>query len=183
VGASHAHENRNAHLGRHPRVRRQTDPVLEIRRVRSDEWKELRELRLEALRDSPEAFWTRYDEALGRSDDEWRDWMAMPCHVAADCGRLVGMVAAVRPEGDPTKVDLVAMFVSRAARGRGIGAALVQAQLAWARVEGFARVNLMVNVENTSAYRLYERHGFRDTGRREPLRDGPETLAEMVCEL
>jgi GNAT superfamily N-acetyltransferase len=157
--------------------------MLEIRGVRSDEWRELRELRLEALQDSPEAFWTRYEEALGRTDDEWRAWTAMPCHVAADGGRLVGMVAAVHHEDDLEKVDLIAMFVARPARGRGIGAALVEAQLAWARVEGFARVGLMVNVENKSAYRLYERHGFRDTGRREPLRDGPETLAEMVCEL
>jgi hypothetical protein len=48
--------------------------VLEIRRVRTEEWRALRDLRLEALQDSPEAFWARYEEALERTDDEWREW-------------------------------------------------------------------------------------------------------------
>jgi GNAT superfamily N-acetyltransferase len=157
--------------------------VPEIRRVHPDEWEALRDLRLEALQDSPDAFWTRYEDALRRTDDDWREWTAMPCHVAVDDGRLVGMVAAFPVDDDPSATHLIAMFVSRDTRGRGIGAALIEAQLAWARDEGFARVVLMVNVEQESAFRLYERLGFRDTGRREPLRDGPHLLATMVREL
>jgi ribosomal protein S18 acetylase RimI-like enzyme len=93
------------------------------------------------------------------------------------------MVAAFAHEDDPRTAELIAMFVTPEARGRGIGAALVDAQLAWARSEGFERVSLMVNVERTSAFRLYERSGFRDTGERSRLRDGPQTLATMVREL
>ena len=69
--------------------------TIEVRRVRDDEWRDLRDLRLAALLDAPDAFWTRYDEAIVLSDDEWREWTSMPCHVAVDDGRLVGMVAGL----------------------------------------------------------------------------------------
>jgi len=157
--------------------------VVEIRRVRADEWRELRDLRLEALQDSPNAFWTLHEEAVQRTDDDWREWTTFPCHVALEDGRLVGMVAAFAHEEDPRTAELIAMFVTPAARGRGIGAALVDAQLAWARAEGFERIRLMVNVEQGSAFRLYERCGFRDTGEQSLLRDGPSVLATMVDEL
>jgi hypothetical protein len=41
----------------------------------------------------------------------------------------------------------------------------------------------MVNVEQGSAFRLYERCGFRDTGERSLLRDGPCILSTMIREL
>lgn len=157
--------------------------MVEIRRVRQDEWRELRDLRLEALQDSPDAFWTLYQEALRRTDADWREWTTFPCHVAVDDGRIVGMVAAFADEEEAATADLIAMFVTPAARGRGIGAALVDAQLAWARSEGFERMRLMVNVEQGSAVRLYERSGFHDTGERSLLREGPCVLATMVREM
>jgi GNAT superfamily N-acetyltransferase len=157
--------------------------MAEIRRVRTDEWRELRELRLEALKSAPDAFWTRYDEALERPDEAWREWTAMPCHVAVEADRLVGMVAGFSDEDDTTTAHLIAMYVTPAARGRGVGAALVEAQLAWARDEGYERTTLMVNLANGAAVALYERLGFRHTGMRAPLREGPHVLAEMSIEL
>jgi GNAT superfamily N-acetyltransferase len=157
--------------------------MVEIRRVRDDEWRELRELRLEALQDSPDAFWTRYDEALERGDDEWREWTELPCHVAVEDGRLVGMVAGFTDRDDETTANLIAMYVAPRARRRGVGRALVEAQVAWAADAGFARISLQVNVANDGAYRLYEALGFGDTGARHPLRDGPHVLATMVRDL
>ena len=75
------------------------------------------------------------------------------------------------------------MFVAPEARRRGVGRALVEAQVRWAEEEGYRRVGLMVNVENAGAIGLYESLGFRDTGERAPLRDGPHVLATMVREL
>jgi RimJ/RimL family protein N-acetyltransferase len=37
--------------------------------------------------------------------------------------------------------------------------------IAWARTKGATRVALWVNGENTHAHALYERLGFRETGR------------------
>jgi GNAT superfamily N-acetyltransferase len=157
--------------------------VVEVRRVRADEWRELRALRLQALESAPDAFWTRYEDDLERPDEAWREWTSRPCHVAVEGGRLVGMVAGFSDEGHPGTAELVAMYVTPAARGRGVGAALVEAQLAWARDERYTRMALMVNIANAPAIALYERLGFRDTGERALLRDGPHVLAGMSVDL
>jgi RimJ/RimL family protein N-acetyltransferase len=56
--------------------------------------------------------------------------------------------------------------VEREYRGQGIGSALITAALAWARREHKLRwIDLSVFAHNLRALRLYERLGFRETGR------------------
>jgi GNAT superfamily N-acetyltransferase len=50
------------------------------------------------------------------------------------------------------------------ARGRGLGTELLTALLSVARARGVQALSLNVSGANTPACRLYERHGFRDTG-------------------
>lgn len=60
------------------------------------------------------------------------------------------------------------LFVAEAARGSGLGRALVEAVLARAAARGCRRVELDVNDENAPAYRLYTSLGFatgKDGGR------------------
>jgi ribosomal-protein-alanine N-acetyltransferase len=51
------------------------------------------------------------------------------------------------------------------ARGQGIGAALLEAAAAAARRRGSHALRLEVRTDNAAAIALYERHGFRRTGR------------------
>ena len=57
---------------------------MEIRRIGADEWGELRDLRLRALQDAPDAFGSTYEEESIRTDAEWMEWAA-----DARGGRLV----------------------------------------------------------------------------------------------
>lgn len=57
--------------------------------------------------------------------------------------------------------ELVALYVVPQARGQGLAAHLLDAGLAWAHQQGYARVQLYVTASNHTARRFYARHGFR----------------------
>ena len=56
------------------------------------------------------------------------------------------------------------MWVSPAARGRGVGDLLISAVERWAVERGAKMLRLAVMPDNGKAIALYERHGFADTG-------------------
>jgi ribosomal protein S18 acetylase RimI-like enzyme len=140
---------------------------LEVVRVDGSNWRTYRDLRLAALRGAPRAFWTTYDEAAARTDEEWqrlvgqsRTWLAL------SDGGAVGSVGAFQmPEGPDDECVLVGMWVDPSARGKQVGERLVRTVLEAAVRDGLRRVVLEVAHENTPARALYERMGFRPTGR------------------
>ncbi|WP_417013997.1 GNAT family N-acetyltransferase [Alistipes sp.] len=78
-----------------------------------------------------------------------------------DEGRIVGLLSVAFydvPSGRKAWIEDV--VVDAAARGRGVGEALVRAALSVAREEGAARVMLTSNAARRAAHRLYERMGF-----------------------
>jgi ribosomal protein S18 acetylase RimI-like enzyme len=58
------------------------------------------------------------------------------------------------------------MAVARPWRGRGVGTALLEAAMKWAREEGLHKLSLSVFPHNASAIALYRRFGFVEEGRR-----------------
>ena len=58
------------------------------------------------------------------------------------------------------------MMVARAHRGRGVGTALVDAAVEWARDRGLHKLSLSVFPHNAAAIALYRKLGFVEEGRR-----------------
>lgn len=58
------------------------------------------------------------------------------------------------------------MLVDGDWRGRGVGSALVQAAIYWARRYGLHKLCLEVFATNTAAIALYRKFGFVEEGRR-----------------
>lgn len=52
------------------------------------------------------------------------------------------------------------MVVAPSARGDGVGGALLQAAIAFAREQGCPRITLLTDTVNVDAQRFYARHGF-----------------------
>jgi ribosomal protein S18 acetylase RimI-like enzyme len=155
-------------------------PPLEVRRVRAGEWASLRQVRLRALAESPEAFATTFEEARTRPEGWWRRWAARSAERAEQAMFLAW-------EGDPAGIGgafaeqggfrVISLWVEPGVRGRGIGRALLDAAVAFA---GEAEVRLSVADGNDSARRLYERYGFVDTGLAGPLRPGSTLLVREL---
>ncbi len=155
--------------------------MITIRWVAAEDWRAWRELRLDALRDAPDAFHTKLAEWQGEGDLE-RRWRArlseVPFNVIADLDQLpAGMVSAVR-QGDV--VELISMWVAPFARGCGVGDALIEAVLGWPVIERPGRVVLCVMENNDHAAALYRRHGFVDAGRYEDAGAGECVERRMI---
>lgn len=125
---------------------------------------EYRALMLRAYADAPAAFTSTVAEREPLAKSWWEDRVENDVVLGAfDSGDLVG-VAGLRPERRERtshKALLFGMFVAPSHRGRGIGRALVDATLDYARSSPRLRVvQLTVSDSNASAVRLYEACGF-----------------------
>jgi GNAT superfamily N-acetyltransferase len=156
-----------------------------FRRIRPDEASRLRGLRLRALADTPTAF----GSTLAREEvfpvEVWQERAAHGAagedrvtYVAEDGDCWLGMVTGRVEDPAEAQFELVGMYVEPAARGQGVGAALVEAVTAWARGRGAAELYLRVTSTNHAAIALYHRCGFRATGRTQPL-DHTSSLSEL----
>lgn len=144
--------------------------VLEIRELTPDDWRVWRRLRLDALAESPDAFAARLADWQGENDVEerWRGRLGIPgaFNVAAHLeSQPVGMASGV-PAIDDSAIEVVSMWVAPAARGHGVGAALVREVERWARLAGASTLRLRVAEGNRAAFDLYQRSGLRPTGER-----------------
>lgn len=83
--------------------------------------------------------------------------------VAVARGQIVGMLHV-----DISRFGFgeLGMLVDRGWRGRGVGSALVQAAIGWARDQGLHKLCLEVFAHNTAAIALYRKSGFVAEGRR-----------------
>lgn len=149
---------------------------VEIREIGAGNWRALRDIRLAALRDAPQAFASTYEREAAFTEADWLRWISRGDTFLAYAPELgaapVGIVSGY--EGEPGTIELISMWISPQARGRGIGRALVEAVLGQARAKSMTRVHLWAAESNRNARLLYERCGFRPTGERQPLPSNPQ---------
>ncbi len=154
---------------------------MEIRRARPEEWETIRALRLRALATDPDAFGEVLADVEQRPESAWTSWIGDPTRgifVAVDpddageSGALVAMAVGAPMRDNPEVAGLFGMWVAPEVREQGIGTALVESVLEWARAGGFDTIMLGVETTHAAALRLYESRGFRATGERHPLRPG-----------
>ncbi|WP_323096191.1 GNAT family N-acetyltransferase [Intrasporangium sp. YIM S08009] len=105
--------------------------------------------------------------------------------VAVAGDELLGTAKMGRNRPGPgSHVATASYMVTDAARGRGVGRALVEDSLAWARRAGFAAMQFNAVVEtNRGAVRLYESLGFTIVGtvpRAHEMPDGTRVGAHVM---
>jgi GNAT superfamily N-acetyltransferase len=142
-----------------------SESTLVLRRTRGDDWSALREIRLEALRDTPDAFGSTYDEALRFSNEEWRTFAEQRCYFLAERdGTVVGMISGGLNDAHPDTHWLYGMYVTPSERGAGTAQRLVGEVTEWARAAGASEIYLHVGSTVARARAFYAKLGFEPTG-------------------
>jgi putative acetyltransferase len=86
--------------------------------------------------------------------------------LALDGDRVIGEIGLEREDNPVTAhVATLGMMVAPEWRGRGVGSALMEAAIAWARRSGVEKLELSVYPDNDAARALYAKFGFREEGR------------------
>jgi ribosomal protein S18 acetylase RimI-like enzyme len=141
--------------------------VVAIERIQADTWERARTVRLRALQDAPDAFWTTADEEVATTADQWRERVSSSdsaTFVAGRDGVDVGLVVGAPHHEHQGDAGLYALWVAPDARGDGAATELVEAVVDWARAAGYHTLRLDVADTNGNALRLYQRMGFQPTG-------------------
>lgn len=166
-----------------------------VRRVRAAEWREIRDLRIDAVGDPAAsiAFLSTADQERAHDEEFWRGRAAGASlsdeaaqFIADDEGRWVGTVTVLlRAAGTAdhfgravaqARADLVGVYVAPSQRGSGLLGRLVDAAAAWAADRGAEQLTLDVHVDNHRAQGAYRKLGFVPTGDTFTSIIGPELV-------
>ncbi|MCA0902222.1 GNAT family N-acetyltransferase [Microbulbifer agarilyticus] len=130
--------------------------------VTEGDWALLKNIRLESLQDSPDAFGITYAEAKEIPEGKWKSLASgvndLKFFFYRTDNEIIGLVGGVLLDGE---YELVSMWVKPDQRKIGVGFRLAKELLAHAKSHGYSSVVLSVSVNNQAAYRLYSKIGFR----------------------
>jgi ribosomal protein S18 acetylase RimI-like enzyme len=154
------------------------------------DWRDLRAIRLEALRSVPAAFSSSYEETLTWSDEDWRRRLTSDhrLHLLARAqNRPIGIVGGYlgSDEGDESVAVVFGMYVTGEHRGKGIGRLLLTSLIdRLSALPGITTIRLGVTETQEPAHSLYESMGLQVVGKTEEgiVVDG-RRYDELIMEL
>lgn len=131
------------------------------------DWPKVREIYLEGIATGQATFQT--------TAPDWPDWDAghlTSCRLVARAGEQVLGWAALSPTSKRAcyaGVAEVSVYIATAARGQGLGNALMSVLVAASEAQGIWTMYSAIFPENEASLRLHLQHGFREIGRRERI--------------
>jgi len=140
-----------------------------VRALGGEDWRAFREVRLTALKDSPDAFASSYETEAEYDEQLWRARMARSERLlACDGDEPVGIVSLGQAEEEGV-AELFGMWVQPERRGSGVAWRLTHAAAMHARASGRRAVKLWVSTDNGRAVAFFSSYGFRPTDQRRPM--------------
>jgi ribosomal protein S18 acetylase RimI-like enzyme len=156
--------------------------MLDVKILTPANWTLLREMRLAALSESPQAFLSTHEREISWSQGQWLaefrrgDWS-----VGFIANQPVSLLGATRMPGTPRfECYLEYMWVAAAHRESGLAYSMLTVTFGRLRAEGVRTAFLYVLDGNDPAMRLYKRAGFTSAGAPEPLAGYPGRSEELL---
>lgn len=143
-----------------------------LRRLGPDDWEVLRDIRLRALADSPDAFRSTLGRERAFTPDDWIMRVSGSTVVVVDDP---GPVAVGGTFDNAGRLHVWGMWTDPAHRGRGHARAILDAL-----IPAGTPAQLDVNTGNGHARSTYQRYGFVATGELEQLRPGSDQQIELM---
>jgi RimJ/RimL family protein N-acetyltransferase len=161
-----------------------------IKKLGKNDWRQWREIRLEALKKSPDSFMSySFEEEDKTSDDMWakqlESCLMFGYFVNNEIVGCCGLLLEKRVKISHT-ATLCRMYVKDEMRGNGIGLELVNAVKDYAKNNDVKHLYLGCNAENRGAVKLYKKCGFKVYGTRPDYSKIGDKFYDdliMMCEL
>lgn len=146
---------------------------IRVRVLSEDEWPTYRDVRLRALRESPEAFVASAEEEEAFGDEIWVKRMERSRRLLAEDGdNVIGVVSV--GTGHRTRIpgagELFGLWVEAPRRGSGVARKLMEEAAAVGRDLGLRQLLYWVGTDNGRAVAFASSFGFRPTDDRRPMR-------------
>jgi L-amino acid N-acyltransferase YncA len=135
--------------------------------MREDDWPEVLAIYEQAIAERQATF-----ETCAPSWEAWDAAHCPECRLVARVGREIVGWAAISPVSRRQcycGVGEVSVYVRQSARGRGLGAALLERLIVESEARGYWTLQGATFPENTASLRLQAGHGFRVIGRRQRI--------------
>ncbi len=161
--------------------------MLFVRPINSDDWPAYREIRLKALKESPDAFGSTSEQETMLPEEEW-----ITRAIASESGQsgrgffavnndeVCGLVWCLLSDSDLRIAHIYSLWIAPSVRGRGAGRALLERCIAWAKDKRALHIHLSVTVDESPAMMLYRSRGFYPVGEPERLRPNSELEAQKM---
>ncbi len=160
--------------------------MVSVRILSEDDWAVYRDLRLDALRDSPQSVGGNLAREEGFQERHWRLRLrGSTSFVAEHDGRPLGLVNVIQEPGTPVDERLImSLWVRPFERSAGVGGALIHAAAEWAREQAAARLCAWVAQDDGKGQAVARRKGFTPTDEVVALvRDPQRSERRWVLEL
>ena len=150
---------------------------MNIREIEPSDGFVLRDLRLAALQESPQAFGATFEEESRLSDADWRRlakrWSDDPDTCFMFCqhnDEYIGMAGIVIQKENPAVGVIYSVWLRPSHRGKLYAPKMLAKMETWARQKNIERLEGFVTEHNLPARAFYRKMGFCETNTRIKLR-------------
>lgn len=157
------------------------EEVFTVHRVLISEWKKVREIRMQSVLDSPQAFGDSIETVAARTQEVWEQWIENSYQYVTEVNGAFIASITLRQDQDGIWV-INGVWTSPAHRNKGLSRKLFKQVFEVAKEMHISSLQLKVNPTQVGAMHVYQSLGFIKIGTSEelPLGDGSHPILDVL---